>query len=123
MATGKMETVLVVLQEQRFKVCQGVGFTEQTPDGFCRGRCAAVKLHSLNLFKLTDKLVINSKRLMAVGPRRFILMLSDALSEESRHLEMGIAQQRRQSKSRSHLLGIERAAAVADKDIRLLYST
>ena len=107
-----------MLQKLRLEAGQRVLLAEQTPHAVTPVRIAAVKLHGFRLPELLYQRLINGEALIAVAAGRFVFMLAEALAEELRHPEMRIAQQGRNAEHGRQHLSVERAATVANEQIR-----
>ena len=120
MTTREMEGLVVVLQEERGEVSQGVLLTKKSPHTILIIGVAMVKLHGFQFRKLLNQRLVNHQPLIAVPSRCLVFMLSDSLLQKLRHHEIRIAEQGRNAHHRSQHLGEERAAAVAQKQVGLL---
>ena len=77
MAAREMERMVIMFQEERFKMCQGILFTKQTPDMvFTVTKVTAIKLDALQFGKLLNQSIINNKLLIPIPSGRLELMLS-----------------------------------------------
>ena len=115
MTAWEMEGLVVVLQEERGEVSQGVLLTKKSPHTILIIGVAMVKLHGFQFRKLLNQRLVNHQLLIAVPSRCLVFMLSDSLFQKLRHHEIRIAEQGRNAHHRSQHLGEERAAAVAQK--------
>lgn len=97
-----------MFQEERAEVGQRVVVAKQSPHAFLIIRCAAIKLHGLELRKLRNQGLVDHQPLVAVSSWRLILMLADALLQKLRHLEVRIAKQGRNAHHRRQHLGEKR---------------
>ena len=120
MGTREVEGSGVMLQEEGLEMGEGVVVAKDAPDTVAGVRGTEVKLMGLDLGKLADELLVDDEILMAVHAWGLVLMGTNAGLQKLGHHEIGIAQEGRQSKGRSHHLGIERATAVAHQHVRLL---
>ena len=121
MTAGKMEAPFVVLQEERFEVGECVLLAKQAPDAVFAERMARFKLRGFHFGKFFYQGFVDEEDLLTVFPGRLVLMLSDALTQELRHLEMGIAEQGRNARFRCQHLRIERPATVAHQEVGFLF--
>ena len=119
MTAREVERVLVMFQEERFKVRQRILLAEQAPDTVLEVWFAIAKLDGLHFGELFNQGIVNDEVLLAVLSWRLVLMLANALLQELRHPEMRIAQQGRNAHDGSHHLSIERPAAVAYQEVGL----
>ena len=120
MTAGKMEAPFVVLQEERFEVSQRVLLAKQAPDAVFVERITRLKLRGFHIGKFFYQSLVDRKVLFAIFPGRLVLMLSDALTQKLRHLEMRIAEQGWDAYFRSQHLRIERPATVAHQEVGFL---
>jgi len=120
MTAWEMEGLVVVLQEERGEVSQGVLFTKKSPHTILIIGVAIVKLHGFQLRKLFYQRLVNHQLLITVPSRCLVFMFADALLQKLRHHEIRIAQKGRNAHHRSQHLGEERAATVAQKQVGLL---
>ena len=118
--SGEVERLVVVLQEERFEVCQCVLLAEQAPYSVFVVRIAVVELYGFYFGKLLNQSLIDGEILLSVLSWRFVLMLTNALLQELRHLEVRIPQQGRDTHDGCQHLGIERTTAVAHQKVWLL---
>ena len=121
MTAREVENVVVMLQEERGEVSQGVLLTKKSPHTILIIGVAMVKLYGFQLRKLLNQRLVYNQSLIAVPSRRLVFMLADALLKKLRHHEIRIAQQGRGANCRSQHLGKERSATVAQKQVGLLF--
>jgi len=120
MTAWEMEGLIVMLQEERGEVSQGVLLTKKSPHTILIIGVAMVKLHNFQLCKLLNQRLVNHQLLISVPSRCLVFMLADSLLQKLRHHEIRIAEQGRNAHHRSQHLGKERAAAVTQKQVGLL---
>ena len=92
MPAGKVMSVRIVLQEQRFKVCQMVIFAKQSPDAVILFRSEIVPLMGLYLGKFVYQRLVYHEMLPSVCPWGFVFMHSDSFNEKVGHFQVRIAQ-------------------------------
>ena len=68
MATGEMERVGIMLQEQWLEMCQRIFFTEDAPYANLIIYITAVELMGFHLLELVDQLFVDGEVLLAVCP-------------------------------------------------------
>ena len=66
MTAGEMEGLVVMLQEERGEVSQGVLLTKKSPHTILIIGVAMVKLHDFQLCKLLNQCLVNHQPLIAV---------------------------------------------------------
>ena len=77
MAAREMERMVIMFQEERFKMCQGILFAKQAPDMvFTVTKVTVIKLNALQFGKLLNQSIINNKLLIPIPSGRLELMLS-----------------------------------------------
>src|SRR5574344_117787 len=86
-------TVVIVLQEQRFKMSQCVLFTKESPHPILVIRITTVKLCGFEFPKLIDECFVDDNFLVTVHAWSLVLMFANASAQEVRHLEMRIAKE------------------------------
>lgn len=119
MTAREMEGLIVMLQEERGEVSQGVLLTKKSPHTILIIWVAMVKLHGFQLRELLNQRLVNHQLLITVPSWCLVFMLADALLQKLCHHEIRIAEQGRNAHHRSQHLGKERAAAVAQKQVGL----
>ena len=76
MTTGKMKGVIVMLQEERLVVGEGVLLTEQSPDLVSESGLAMGKLLSFQCAECLDERLVDDEILFAIPAWRFIPVLT-----------------------------------------------
>ena len=79
MTAREMEGLVVMFQEERGEVSQGVLLTKKSPHTILIIGVAMVKLHGFQFRKLLYQRLVNHQPLIAVPSRRLVFMLADAL--------------------------------------------
>ena len=118
--SGEVETIIVMFQEQRFKMRQCVLFTKQAPDAVFELGITGVELNCLQSGKLFNQGFVDNEVLVAVLPWGLVLMVADALPKELGHPEVRIAKYGGYAYNRGNHLSIERTAAVANQQVGFL---
>ena len=119
MTAREVETMGVVLQEERLEMRQRVLFSEESPHAFLTLSIAAIKLMRFHLRKFRNQLFVDDEVLFAILAGRLVLMRPNSRFQEFRHPEVGISQQCRDARDGSHHLCIECPATVAHQHIGL----
>lgn len=71
-------------------MCQMVVFAKYTPYIFLANSLTEIPLVLLKFGKFINQCLIDDKLLISVGPRSFVFMRTDTLSQKVRHFEMRI---------------------------------
>ena len=96
---GKVEGVGVVLEEEGLVVDHLVAFAEDAPNAVAGRRGAIVPLVLLLAGEFVDEGLVNDKVLAAIGTGGLVFVGPEAWDEKECHLEVGIAQQGRESQA------------------------